>query len=88
LLSNGYSEVLCRMFSSSSENPKLCNISIDPSNQKPYFKGYLDRDYIHQISVVMTMWNEAKAFPINFYPLEGFTEEDQTSIMNQNTEQL
>ena len=66
------------------------NFVKDEEDGKYYFKGYYDRKYeisnylkfswIHQVATIISLWNEEKCFPISFYPLPGFTEEDQTEI--------
>lgn len=39
------------------------------------FMGFPNSDYFKQIAIVLTLWNKKAQFPIDFTPIEGFTDE-------------
>ncbi|CAI2373297.1 unnamed protein product [Moneuplotes crassus] len=93
LVENGYSKEVCEMIYNSIEHPNHPNLALleseeEEKTQEWYFKGYFSRNFIKQLSLIMQMWKEQAKFPIKFWKLEGFSEENQNDIMNTRTEGL
>jgi len=55
-------------------NLNTLNIREKPNNRL-YFTGFPDFDYVRQLNVMLHLWNKMQCFPVCFVQMQGFKDE-------------